>query len=506
MTETVVRAAGECQFQSQNKEGVLNATQRLTYLRVSLVIAGLACLALYPLMLIWPSGWTWHVGHSDYPLMIVGIYATLGVFLILAARNPYAHLSLIWFTVWSSVVHGSIMTVQALTRPGQIGHLVGDVPALFIIAILLAVLTPRKADHLVTRDHRVGAQPRLMSKSTPETTKTRSQEMKKLSIFIFLLTMVQTPSFSADKITLAILDLEARDVSVQEASKVSLLMRNEMQNSARLAVVEPELVINAMKGQPGGTTVCVNKGCAVKVGKAVGADKVLIGTVMRIGGLLAVTARMIDVETGTVDFAEKERALSEADEVYMVERFCDKVAGRMTGKERKTGPAADANSKMQYGTEYSRTYRPVKDPLAWISLGLGISSGIGFLAANGTYEAYNKFGNILDYASLVFLSQGTSSSANLQLLFLLLYNESRKSKGHAKEVRNTRYYVSASIGGAAVALLAAFAGRAINASTQEGKPVKSGDVSLMVPEDFCDPAPWRSRNLFNWRLGLTVCF
>ncbi len=330
--------------------------------------------------------------------------------------------------------------------------------------------------------------------------------MKKLSILIFLLTMVHTPSFSADKITLAILDLEARDVSVQEASKVSLLMRNEMQNSARLAVVEPELVINAMKGQPGGTTVCVNKGCAVKVGKAVGADKVLIGTVMRIGGLLAVTARMIDVETGTVDFAEKERALSEADEVYMVERFCDKVAGRMTGKERKTGPAADANSKMQYGTEYSRTYRPVKDPLAWISLGLGISSGIGFLAANGTYEAYNKFGNILDYASLVFLSQGTSSSANLQLLFLLLYNESRKSKGHAREVRNTRYYVSASIGGAAVALLAAFAGRAINASTQEGKPVKSGDVSLMVPEDFCDPAPWRSRNLFNWRLGLTVCF
>jgi hypothetical protein len=122
----------------------LNAMQRLSYLRVALVIAGLACLAFYPLMLLWPSGWTWHVGHSDYPVMIAGIYATLGVFLILAARDPLANLSLIWFMVWSSVVHGGIMAIQAINQPGQMGHLAGDVPALFIAAVALAVLTPRK--------------------------------------------------------------------------------------------------------------------------------------------------------------------------------------------------------------------------------------------------------------------------------------------------------------------------------------------------------------------------
>lgn len=121
----------------------MNAMLRLRCLRIVLVITGLICLALYPLMLIWPSGWTWHVGHSDYPLMIVGIYATLGVFLILAARNPLANLSLIWFTVWSSLVHAGIMTAQAITEPDQMGHLAGDVPALFIAAIVLAILTPR---------------------------------------------------------------------------------------------------------------------------------------------------------------------------------------------------------------------------------------------------------------------------------------------------------------------------------------------------------------------------
>ena len=118
-------------------------TTQLKYLRIALVLVGIIFIfGIYLLMIVWPSGWTWHSGHSDYPLMIVGIYATLGVFLILAARDPLAHRSLIWFTVWSSVIHGGIMAVQALA-PNSHEHLVGDVPALFIIAIVLALLTPR---------------------------------------------------------------------------------------------------------------------------------------------------------------------------------------------------------------------------------------------------------------------------------------------------------------------------------------------------------------------------
>ena len=123
----------------------MTPSRRYTFLRAALVVAGLTCLAVYPLMLVWPSGWTWHVGHSDYPIMIVGIYATLGVFLLRAAKNPLAHLSLIWFAVWSSAVHGGIMAVQAITDAGRMGHLMGDVPALLLAAAVLAVLTPRGA-------------------------------------------------------------------------------------------------------------------------------------------------------------------------------------------------------------------------------------------------------------------------------------------------------------------------------------------------------------------------
>jgi hypothetical protein len=121
-------------------------SSRIKYLRVALVVVGLIFIVgIYPLTIVWPSGWSWHTGQSDYLQMILGIYATLGVFLLIASRNPLAHLSLIWFAVWSSVVHGGIMLVQALTNSEHMGHLWGDVLALFAVAAVLALLTPRGA-------------------------------------------------------------------------------------------------------------------------------------------------------------------------------------------------------------------------------------------------------------------------------------------------------------------------------------------------------------------------
>src|SRR6202050_207511 len=124
----------------------MSKTDRVKYLRIALVVFGLIFLVgIYPLTIMWPSGWSWHTGQSDYLQMILGIYATLGVFLLVASRNPLAHLSLIWFTVWSSVVHGGIMAVQSLANSEHMGHLWGDVLALFLVAAVLAILTPRGA-------------------------------------------------------------------------------------------------------------------------------------------------------------------------------------------------------------------------------------------------------------------------------------------------------------------------------------------------------------------------
>ncbi|MSO62224.1 MAG: hypothetical protein EXQ50_09070 [Acidobacteria bacterium] len=128
------------------KEEKTTEADRVKYLRIALVLVGLTfTFGIWPLTIVWPSGWSWHPGgRSEYFEMILGIYATLGVFLMIASHNPMAHRSLIWFTVWSSIVHGIIMAVQSVATPQHIGHLWGDVLALIAVAAVLAALTPRQ--------------------------------------------------------------------------------------------------------------------------------------------------------------------------------------------------------------------------------------------------------------------------------------------------------------------------------------------------------------------------
>ena len=121
----------------------MNPENKEKYLKVALVAFGIMFFLIYPMGHFWPSGWIWHGGEGVYYLqMIMGIYAVLGAYLIAAARNPEANRSLISFTIWSSVVHALIMAVQAIGDQHEHGHLVGDVPALLIAAIVLWVLRP----------------------------------------------------------------------------------------------------------------------------------------------------------------------------------------------------------------------------------------------------------------------------------------------------------------------------------------------------------------------------
>jgi len=122
----------------------MNTESRSRYLRVALLVFGVIFVfAVYPLTVLWPAGWAWHHGRSEYLEMIIAIYATLGVFLLVASRSPDQHVSLIAFTIWSSIVHGVVMAVQAIADAAHMGHLIGDVPALFIVALVLGRLCPQ---------------------------------------------------------------------------------------------------------------------------------------------------------------------------------------------------------------------------------------------------------------------------------------------------------------------------------------------------------------------------
>jgi hypothetical protein len=75
--------------------------------------------------------------------MMLSLYVTLGIFLLLAARNPSAHRSLIAFTAWSSFAHAAVMGVQAFRNVIPRGELLG-VGTLIALGVILIVLAPGK--------------------------------------------------------------------------------------------------------------------------------------------------------------------------------------------------------------------------------------------------------------------------------------------------------------------------------------------------------------------------
>lgn len=134
----------------------MNAERDSQALRMVLIVVGLIFIfGVWLLMRVWPSGWQWQPSQPEYEQMIMGVYATLGVFLLLAAREPRRHRSLILFAAWSSLVHAGVMGLQAIRDVAERGHLIGDVPALAIVGIVLLVLAP-KTTHSSARLGEVG--------------------------------------------------------------------------------------------------------------------------------------------------------------------------------------------------------------------------------------------------------------------------------------------------------------------------------------------------------------
>src|ERR1700751_888979 len=105
-------------------------------LKIVLALVGLLFLALaYPLMMF--------VRQDPASSMMFSIYVTLGFFLLLATRNPFASRSLIAFTAWSSFAHAAVMGTQAYANLIARGELIG-VAVLVLIGVVLIVLAPEK--------------------------------------------------------------------------------------------------------------------------------------------------------------------------------------------------------------------------------------------------------------------------------------------------------------------------------------------------------------------------
>jgi hypothetical protein len=110
-------------------------------IKIMLVLVGLLFLAgVYPIAMF-----LLHPGQDEATIpMMLSIYVTLGIFVLLAARNPSANRSLIAFAGWSSLAHAAVMVVQSFQLASERSHLLGGVAMFGIIGAALIALAPAK--------------------------------------------------------------------------------------------------------------------------------------------------------------------------------------------------------------------------------------------------------------------------------------------------------------------------------------------------------------------------
>jgi hypothetical protein len=112
-------------------------------LKILLVLLGLLFVAgIYPLVTSVRSGW--QANREDALPMMLSLYVTLGIFLLVAARNPSANRSVIAFAAWSSFAHGAVMAVMAVHLASERGGLLIAAAVFGVIGAALIVLAPAK--------------------------------------------------------------------------------------------------------------------------------------------------------------------------------------------------------------------------------------------------------------------------------------------------------------------------------------------------------------------------
>ena len=127
-------------------------TKRLLLQIVLFASAAFFVLVLPFMFDLWPAGFRWShpAEHPAYERMIIALYFALGLCLIPTALAPERHVMLIDFTILSSVLHGAVMTYDSFAQEHEMTHLVGDVPALFLLAAILTWLHPRRTGRVTT--------------------------------------------------------------------------------------------------------------------------------------------------------------------------------------------------------------------------------------------------------------------------------------------------------------------------------------------------------------------
>ncbi len=158
--------------------------------------------------------------------------------------------------------------------------------------------------------------------------------MRRYHVLLFLIFILfATNAFSEKKTVIAVLDIKALGVSKMTAKVASNMIRSDLVNMGSFSVVERAQIDMILKEQGFQQTGCTDQECAVKVGRLVSARKILIGELQKLGSVMIITVRIVDVEKGISEYAARDKAKSEEVLDEAITRITGKLAERIVGME-----------------------------------------------------------------------------------------------------------------------------------------------------------------------------
>ncbi|MFO7557988.1 MAG: CsgG/HfaB family protein [Desulfobacterales bacterium] len=164
---------------------------------------------------------------------------------------------------------------------------------------------------------------------------------KSASILLLTILILFPVSGHAEKDRLAVMDFRADGLSQCNALRISELIRTEIINTGVYTVIERNQMDMVLKEQGIQQTGALSDEYALKVGELLSAQKILIGTAMRLGKSIIISGRIVDIEKGIAEFGAQQSAADEDELLEATTLFCKKL----TGKSSHTTKIA---SKKQY--------------------------------------------------------------------------------------------------------------------------------------------------------------
>ncbi|MBU1078273.1 MAG: CsgG/HfaB family protein [Spirochaetes bacterium] len=265
--------------------------------------------------------------------------------------------------------------------------------------------------------------------------------MLKRSILIVII-LLMVSGLQAEKMRIAIMDLQAMDVSKNTARAVSELIRTELFNTGYFRVVERSEMNSILKEQGLQFTGCTETECAVQVGKLLSARKILVGSVSKLGTSFIINARIVDVERGEMEFGDKAKAESESELDKAVERFARKLAGRI--KAKQSGEVVEEEEE-EKEVEPSGTGTGGKSINFMGKAGLGLM-GVGVVSGVISFIYNGKANTAYDEYSAIILDEET------RIWTVEDWDYEWERVTSAQSTRNLFFWIAVGAGGAGLTL------------------------------------------------------